>query len=1207
MRPFSPEESVLAMLSSAGLLADGWAAWAPSGPAIHGVPDTILLNGGQLAMLRETIRRGGPDAQEMSESATALALAALEIPAGSVIDKHHPAPSGSAHDYVSLAKYWWPDEERPDGLPYVRRDGQVNPECFSDAYDVVRLGAFADGVLALAVCGYLLGERDWLDAARERIDRWLVAPETRQSPHFTYAQQVPGRASARGAATIEARRLAYVCDAVRILEVEGALDAADREALQLWYSDLLGWLQGSAIGRAAAEADNNISVWYHLQLLVFAEFTGNRDVTARVARRAAEIIRTQVQPDGSMPAEAVRQNPVDYLAFGYVGFAMLARVASRSGVDLWDTSAADGRGLSAAHDWLVSLSRTPPGPAAGPVPDPEADTEWEGARQRLALRIAALQQEMLEARDETIRRLSDEVETLLQAVPATSGPAQATAPARPGRAASSRFTPGRIGRGARRRLQGTLAHRALRRVIRERPPAAVSAPAPALQARMLEEYRAKGLDRAPHSFVLYRILGNDLPPRHDSGQTIANVRFILEHEPALPDCQKRWIVNRIADPAVEAAVVRLLAENDQPHTVIPFVAEDYGQQPFALDDFPSTDYLESGLLDALVPEQRERALVAAFRHKNRYAMNNNGARNLALEQGRELATWILPFDGSTFFTTEAWAAFVDAVASRPEASYVVVPMARVVHNASLLESGSTFPVGEEPQLAFRRDAVERFDERRPYGRRPKVDLFWRLGIPGPWERWSLDPWDLPFPEPSPDRGRFVTGGWVARLGSGVAEAEVPGLTGLRDRGFLRQAAIIDFLRSLDATSTRSALAASPLSFYDDAALTALAGGRGPALRAAVVAEAEGALLRGPYAVTDSSSLPPSGSAHDYWHPAPYWWPHGRGDGTPYVWRDGVRRPGTQMYSPASEQFDRTRLHGMLHDTTALALGWAVTGDDRYAGHGARLVRTWFLDGGTAMTPHLEFAQVRLGHDGNRGQATGLIEMKDLYYFLDAVRLLTRAGALSEADARSFRTWLRAYFTWFLESPQGTQERRAANNHGTCYDLQSLAIAAYLGDADEFNEAVRRATGRLGAQFDPTGAQPEELRRAETRHYCAFNLQSWLNAARIAECGGAGLWDAGFGTGSLLSHGIDWYLAVDTGEGWPYPQVQEFDTRRDLPIRAARRLMGEPETARRGAWTIPSLSSAPAVLHPHDGTAPFWQLSCGPRGRGAGEHAAGDGS
>jgi hypothetical protein len=52
-----------------------------------------------------------------------------------------------------------------------------------------------------------------------------------------------------------------------------------------------------------------------------------------------------------------------------------------------------------------------------------------------------------------------------------------------------------------------------------------------------------------------------------------------------------------------------------------------------------------------------------------------------------------------------------------------------------------------------------------------------------------------------------------------------------------------------------------------------------------------------------------------------------------------------------------------------------------------MVRRWFTDPHSRMNPHLRYAQVRTGHNRNEGPGTGIIEMKDLYYFLDAARLL----------------------------------------------------------------------------------------------------------------------------------------------------------------------------------------------------------------------------
>ena len=52
---------------------------------------------------------------------------ALDAKPTSVVEKNRTAASGDKHDYLSLAPYWWPDPDKEDGLPWIRRDGEVNP------------------------------------------------------------------------------------------------------------------------------------------------------------------------------------------------------------------------------------------------------------------------------------------------------------------------------------------------------------------------------------------------------------------------------------------------------------------------------------------------------------------------------------------------------------------------------------------------------------------------------------------------------------------------------------------------------------------------------------------------------------------------------------------------------------------------------------------------------------------------------------------------------------------------------------------------------------------------------------------------------------------------------------------------------------------------------------------------------------------------
>src|SRR5690606_26177903 len=161
-------------------------------------------------------------------------------------------------------------------------------------------------------------------------------------------------------------------------------------------------------------------------------------------------------------------------------------------------------------------------------------------------------------------------------------------------------------------------------------------------------------------------------------------------------------------------------------------------------------------------------------------------------------------------------------------------------------------------------------------------------------------------------------------------------------------------------------------------------------------------------------------------------------------------------------------------------------DSRYARHAASLVRTWFLEPETAMNPHLEYAQVRWGHNGNKGSSSGIIEMKDLYFFLDAVRTLQSDEWLSRSDGTNLQDWLERYLQWLRTRLQRREERAAANNHGTSYDLQVTAIAGYLGVSRLVRETLRDSRSRVACQIDADGVQLREMTRTNTAHYCCFN-------------------------------------------------------------------------------------------------------------------------
>ena len=63
---------------------------------------------------------------------------------------------GGPNDFYSNGDYWWPDPSKPDGLPYLQRDGESNPDNFAQHRLAVR--ELRDAVAALGAAYKITGE-----------------------------------------------------------------------------------------------------------------------------------------------------------------------------------------------------------------------------------------------------------------------------------------------------------------------------------------------------------------------------------------------------------------------------------------------------------------------------------------------------------------------------------------------------------------------------------------------------------------------------------------------------------------------------------------------------------------------------------------------------------------------------------------------------------------------------------------------------------------------------------------------------------------------------------------------------------------------------------------------------------------------------------------------------------------------------------------
>ena len=247
--------------------------------------------------------------QTLMDQADAL----LGMTPPSVMMKDKVAASGDKHDYLSLSRYFWPDTSKPDGLPYINRDGQSNPEL--ERLDRNRLSEMADGVTTLSLAWFFSGDERYARKATQLLRTWFLDKATRMNPHLEYAQMVPGQNGGRGRCygLIDAYSFVEMLDGVLLLESSKAFTSADGRQLRQWFSQFLQWMLTSPQGQEESRQANNHAIAYDVQLLAYARFVGNEQVVGDVLSQFAERrLQKQIEADGRQPHELSRT-----LAFGY--------------------------------------------------------------------------------------------------------------------------------------------------------------------------------------------------------------------------------------------------------------------------------------------------------------------------------------------------------------------------------------------------------------------------------------------------------------------------------------------------------------------------------------------------------------------------------------------------------------------------------------------------------------------------------------------------------------------------------------------------------------------------------------------------------------------------------------------------------------------------------------------------------------------------
>ena len=232
---------------------------------------------------------------------------ALKMTPPSVMDKTMTADSGDKHDYMSMGPYWWPDPSKPDGLPYIRKDGQRNPEL--DKLDRNKLGDMSKAVTTLGLAYYFSGDEKYAQKAVDFLNVWFLDAKTKMNPHLTYGQTIPGKnkGMGRGAGMIDIYSFTEMIDAMTLMENSKAFTPKVKKGMKEWFTRLVEWMQTSPVAAEEQRAKNNHGLAYDVQLTAYALYTGNQDLAMKTIQEFPEKrLFAQIEPDGKQPLELAR-------------------------------------------------------------------------------------------------------------------------------------------------------------------------------------------------------------------------------------------------------------------------------------------------------------------------------------------------------------------------------------------------------------------------------------------------------------------------------------------------------------------------------------------------------------------------------------------------------------------------------------------------------------------------------------------------------------------------------------------------------------------------------------------------------------------------------------------------------------------------------------------------------------------------------------
>ncbi|KAF8978832.1 hypothetical protein BGZ46_006094 [Entomortierella lignicola] len=276
----------------------------------------------------------------------------------SVTLKTQTAPSGDIHDYLSLSKYYWPNPKTKDGLPYIRRDGHVNPE-IETVKDYRLLRTMIREVHMMGMAYHFTGNKTFADKCAMRLKEWFLDEKTYMNPNINFGSLQKGKKLGARTGVLDMFTIFRVFDALHYLKQEPTWPTDLIPKLQEWFTRYVEWLDTSVLAKVERAGNNNHGTYYDVQVIGIYLFLGRTEEARAVAQEAlTKRIDLQITGKGEQPEELERKTSWYYSVFNLQALMTLARWGDDLGVDMWRYEGPQGQSIKKAIDFMLPYALT---------------------------------------------------------------------------------------------------------------------------------------------------------------------------------------------------------------------------------------------------------------------------------------------------------------------------------------------------------------------------------------------------------------------------------------------------------------------------------------------------------------------------------------------------------------------------------------------------------------------------------------------------------------------------------------------------------------------------------------------------------------------------------------------------------------------------------------------------------------------------------